>query len=53
LATLPYRTYAIGAYFEKVNDQLKPRIALLKKRRKWFEALWDYPISPPLFISNA
>lgn len=44
LSTLRYRTFAIGAYFEKSGDTLKLRIALSKKRRKWFIGLWDYPI---------
>lgn len=51
LSTLRYRTFAIGAYFEKVNDQIVLKIALVKKRRKWFTALWNqsqnfnYPFS--------
>ena len=53
LSTLRYRTFAIGAYFEKVNDKLNLRIALTKKRRKWFDSLWDYPINLPLKSSNA
>lgn len=44
LSTLRYRTFAIGAYFEKVGDTLKLKIALTKKRRKWFVGLWDFPI---------
>lgn len=42
LSTLRYRTFAIGAYFEKVNDKLVLKIALNKKRRKWFAGLWNY-----------
>ncbi len=42
LSTLRYRTFAIGAYFEKVNDKLVLRIALNKKRRAWFSGLWNY-----------
>ena len=42
LATLRYRTFAIGAYFEKVNDKLVLKIALNKKRRAWFSGLWNY-----------
>lgn len=34
LSILRYRTFAIGAYFEKVGDTLKLKIALTKKRRK-------------------
>lgn len=32
LATLRYRTFAIGAYFEKINDQMVLKIALVKRR---------------------
>ncbi len=42
LSTLRYRTFAIGAYFEKVNNKLVLKIALTKKRRNWFEGLWNY-----------
>lgn len=55
LSALRYRTFAIGAYFEKVNDKLALKIALNKKRRAWFTGLWnhskvfDYPFS----FSNA
>ena len=41
LSTLRYRTFAIGAYFEKVNDKLVLKIALNKKRRAWFSGLWN------------
>lgn len=53
LSTLRYRTFAIGAYFEKIGDKLKLKIALIKKRRKWFESLWDYPIDFLNKISTA
>ena len=53
LSTLRYRTFAIGAYFVKVNDTLKLKIALTKKRRKWFVGLWDYPIDLALIFSIA
>ena len=42
LATLRYRNFAIGAYFEKINDKLVLKIALSKKRRAWFSGLWNY-----------
>jgi len=42
LSTLRYRTFAIGAYFEKVNDKLVLKIALNKKRRAWFSGLWNH-----------
>lgn len=41
LSTLRYRTFAIGAYFEKVNGKLILKIALNKKRRAWFSGLWN------------
>lgn len=53
LSTLRYRTFAIGAYFEKVGDTLKLKIALTKKRRKWFAGIWDYPIDLSREISTA
>jgi hypothetical protein len=42
LSTLRYRTFAIGAYFEKMNGKLVLKIALSKKRRAWFSGLWNY-----------
>ena len=42
LSTLRYRTFAVGAYFEKINDKLVLKIALSKKRRQWFSGLWNY-----------
>ena len=53
LTTLRYRTFAIGAYFEKQNDRLVLKIALNKKRRAWFSGLWNYHINYPFEISNA
>ncbi len=53
LSTLRHRVFAIGAYFEKSNNTLKLKISLSKKRRKWFESLWDYPINLSMKISNA
>lgn len=53
LSTLRYRAFAIGAYFEKIGDTLKLKIALTKKRRKWFVGLWDYPIDLSMKISTA
>lgn len=52
LSTLRYRTFAIGAYFEKVNDTFQLKIALVKKRRKWFAGLWDYPLQLNQKIPN-
>lgn len=55
LSTLRYRTFAIGAYFEKVNDKLVLKIALNKKRRAWFSGLWNYSkeYDFPFQLSNA
>lgn len=55
LSTLRYRTFAIGAYFEKINDKLVLKIALNKKRRAWFSGLWNYSkvFDYPFQISNA
>ena len=53
LATLRDRPFAIGAYFEKVGDTLKLRIALTKKRRKWFVGIWDFRIEKKKKISTA
>lgn len=55
LSTLRYRTFAVGAYFEKVNDKLVLKIALNKKRRAWFSGLWNHSknLSYPFIISNA
>jgi Transposase DDE domain group 1 len=41
LSTLRYKTFAIGAYFEKVKDQYVLKLALNLKRREWFAGLWD------------
>ena len=48
LSTLRWRTFAIGAYFQKVNGKTVLTIALTKKRRRWFEDLWNYPMKQPL-----
>ena len=55
LSTLRYRTFAIGAYFEKVNDRLVLKIALNKKRRAWFSGLWNFSkeYNFPFQFSNA
>ena len=38
LSTLRYRTFAIGAYFEKINNKLVLKIALNKKDEPGFPA---------------
>ena len=55
LSTLRYRTFAIGAYFEKINDKLVLKIALNKKRRAWYSGLWNTSKSFdfPFQLSNA
>ena len=55
LSTLRYRTFAIGAYFEKINDRIVLKIALNKKRRAWFSGLWNYSkeYNFPFRFSNA
>jgi hypothetical protein len=55
LSTLRYRTFAIGAYFEKINDRMVLKIALTKKRRNWFSGLWNYSkeFEYPFVFSNA
>jgi len=52
LSTLRWRTFNIGAYFQKVNGNIVLMVALTKKRRQWFENLWNYPLKIPL-LSNA
>jgi hypothetical protein len=52
LSTLRWRTFAIGAYFQRVNGNIVLMIALTKKRRRWFESLWNYPVKIP-FMPNA
>ncbi len=55
LSTLRYKTFAIGAYFEKLNGKLVLKIALNKKRRAWFSGLWNYSkvFDYPFVSSNA
>lgn len=55
LSTLRFKTLAIGAYFEKVNGEIHLKIALGKKRRKWFEGLWNKStdFNTPFIFSNA
>lgn len=55
LSTLRYTAFAIGAYFEKINGKLVLKIALNKKRRAWFNGLWNYSkvFEYPFVFSNA
>lgn len=55
LSTLRFRTFAIGAYFQKIKEKTVLRIALAKQRRKWFEGLWNASnqVQKPLIFPNA
>jgi hypothetical protein len=55
LSTLRYKTFAIGAYFQKRNDKYILRLSLNRMRRKWFEGLWNQSnnVSYPFVFSNA
>lgn len=43
LATLHHKVLAVGAYWDKPSEDIKPaiRLAIAKKRRAWFEGLWS------------
>lgn len=41
LSTLRFRTFVIGAYFQKIKGKTVLSIALAIQRRKWFEGLWN------------
>lgn len=55
LSTLRFKTLAIGAYFQKVNNEIHLKIALGKKRRMWFDGLWNKSsdFNLPFVFSNA
>ena len=55
LSTLRFKTFAIGAYFQKIKGKTILRIALAKQRRKWFDGLWNTSnqVLTPLVFSNA
>jgi hypothetical protein len=55
LSTLRFKTLAIGAYFQKVNNEIHLKIALGKKRRHWFEGIWNKSshFDIPFVFSNA
>lgn len=42
LATMHHKVLAVGAYWDKPSEDIKPsiRLAIAKKRRPWFEGLW-------------
>ena len=41
LTTLRYKTFAIGAYFQKKNNNYILKLSLNMKRREWFNGLWN------------
>jgi len=55
LSTLRFKTFAIGAYFQKIKGKTTLKIALAKQRRKWFNGLWNASnqVQTPLVFSNA
>lgn len=55
LSTLRYKTFAIGAYFQKKNDKYILRLSLNMKRREWFTGLWSLSnqVKFPFDFSNA
>jgi len=55
LSTLRYRTFAIGAYFQKINNKYTLKLSLNMKRREWFEGLWNHSnqVNLPFKFSNA
>jgi hypothetical protein len=55
LSTLRYKTFAIGAYFQKINNKYTLKLSLNMKRREWFEGLWNHSnqVNLPFKFSNA
>lgn len=55
LSTLRYKTFAIGAYLVKSNDNVVLKLALNLKRREWFSGLWttSKEFNLPFVYSNA
>jgi hypothetical protein len=55
LSTLRYKTFAIGAYFEKTGGQFTLKLALNMKRREWCKGLWNQSnsVTFPFQFSNA
>jgi len=41
LSTLRYKTFAIEAYFKKMNNQYIIKLSLNMKRQEWFEGIWN------------
>lgn len=55
LSTLRYKTFAIGAYFQKNKNKYILKLSLNMKRRKWFTGLWNQSnqVNLPFRFSNA
>jgi len=55
LSTLRYKTFALGAYFQRQKGKYVLKIALAKQRRKWFTGLWNTSnqVKIPFIFSNA
>jgi IS4 transposase len=55
LSTLRFKTFAIGAYFEKNKNKVVLRMPIHKKRRQWFAGLWEAAkaVNLPFEFSNA
>lgn len=55
LSTLRYKTFAIGAYFQKTNGKYTLKLSLNMKRREWFSGLWNQSnqVNLPFKYSNA
>ena len=55
LSTLRFKTFAIGAYFERTKDKVVLRMAIHRKRRQWFAGLWEAAkaVNLPCEFSNA
>lgn len=55
LSTLRYRTFAIGAYFQKLKGKYILKLSVNRKRREWFDGLWNQSnqFDLPFIFSNA
>lgn len=53
LSTLRFKTLAIGAYFESVNNTFILKLALNLKRREWFTGMWQAGINSKIPYSMA
>jgi hypothetical protein len=42
LSALRYKTFAIGAYFQKRNNKYTLKLSHNRKRWEWFEGLWNH-----------